>query len=129
MSEELEILYRPTGPHELKLVEESGFMRWPRRLPGQPIFYPVTNEKYATEIASQWNVKDSKVGFVTKFHVKKSFMARYEIQTVGASHHAEWWVPDSDIDEMNDNIVGLIEVIGEYREADALSINRVSFKP
>jgi len=114
-SEETAILYRPTGPEELKLVQESGYLRWPRRLPGQPIFYPVTNEQYATEIASQWNVKDSGVGYVTKFEVRRSFMDRYEVQTVGASHHSEWWVPDSELEELNDNIVGKIEVIGEYR--------------
>ena len=115
MTDELVTLYRPTGPNELKLVEESGFKRWPRRLPGQPIFYPVTNEQYAKEIATKWNIKDSKVGCVTKLHVKKSFMERYEIQTVGASHHTEWWIPDGELEELNDNIVGKIEVIGEYR--------------
>ncbi|ARU57741.1 hypothetical protein OLMES_3720 [Oleiphilus messinensis] len=43
-------------------------------------------------------------------------MDRYEVQTVGASYHTEWWVPDGDLEELNDNIVGLIEVIAEYRE-------------
>lgn len=119
MSEELVTLYRPTGPNELRLVEKSGYKRWPRRLPGQPIFYPVTNERYAVEIASKWNVKDSKIGFVTKFFVRKTFMDHYEIQTVGASYHTEWWVPDGELEQLNDNIVGLIEVIGEYREVHA----------
>jgi len=109
------ILYRPTGPNELALVRESGFTKWPPRLSGQPIFYPVTNERYAAEIASNWNVKDSGVGYVTRFAVDSDFMARYPIQTVGASHHTEWWVPAADLDELNSNIVGLIEVIGEFR--------------
>lgn len=109
-------MYRPTGPEELKLVEASGFKKWPPRLPEQPIFYPVTNEKYATEIATQWNVRDSKVGYVTRFQVKKAFMDRYQIEQVGASHHTEWWVPAEELDELNENIVGLIEVIGEYSE-------------
>lgn len=47
------ILYRPIGTKELELVQESGYTRFPPRLPEQPIFYPVLNEKYATEIASQ----------------------------------------------------------------------------
>jgi hypothetical protein len=107
-------LYRPTGPEELALVEKSGFKRWPPRLPEQPIFYPVTNEQYAIEIASKWNVKDSGSGFVTRFNVKKSFIQRYEIQKVGTTHHTEWWIPAEDLEELNDNIVGLIEVIREY---------------
>ena len=110
-------LYRPTGPKELELVKESGNKRWPPRLSGQPIFYPVTNEKYAKEITTRWNAPADGVGYVTKFEVKKEFMDRYEIQQVGASYHTEWWIPAEDLEELNDNIVGGIEVIGEYREA------------
>ncbi len=51
-------LYRPTGPNELELVKLSGNKRWPPRLPGQPIFYPVLNEEYATLITRNWNVRD-----------------------------------------------------------------------
>lgn len=108
-------MYRPTGPEELELVRQSGFRRWPPRLPEQPIFYPVTNEQYAIEIASRWNVKDSGVGYVTRFRVRKAFMDRYEVQKVGGAHHTEWWVPAEELEALNDNIIGLIEVIGEYR--------------
>ena len=107
-------LYRPTGPEELKLLEETGFTRWPPRLPEQPIFYPVTNVQYATEIAEKWNVKDSGAGYVTRFRVQKSFMDRYEIQTVGAAHHTEWWIPAADLEELNDSIVGKIEVLASF---------------
>jgi hypothetical protein len=116
MINETVTLYRPTGPNELALVEASGFTRWPPRLPEQPIFYPVTNEQYAKEIAEQWNVKDSGVGYVTRFKVTKAFMDRYKIQRVGAAHHTEWWIPAEELEALNDNIVGKIEVIGEYRK-------------
>lgn len=104
------MLYRPTGPNELKLVDEAGFRSWPPRLSGQPFYYPVANERYAEEIASRWNVKESGVGYVTRFLVRKAFMDRFEIQTVGSSYHTEWWIPDADLAELNDNIVGTIEV-------------------
>ena len=107
-------LYRPTGPAELALVESSGFRRWPPRLPEQPIFYPVTNERYASEIASKWNVKDSGTGFVTRFEVKQEFMDQVEVQTVGASHHQEWWIPAKQLEQLNANIVGRIEVIAKF---------------
>jgi len=110
------MLYRPVGPKELKLVEESGFKKWPPRLPWQPIFYPVTNEEYAKQIAAQWNIKDSGVGCVTRFEVKKSFMDRYEVQKVGGASHAEWWIPAEELEELNSNIVDLIAVIGEYHK-------------
>jgi hypothetical protein len=108
-------MYRPTGPVELDLVKASGFKRWPPRLPEQPIFYPVTNEKYAREIASKWNVRDNGAGFVTRFHVRKVFAARYETHLAGARHNTEWWVPAEDLEELNDNIIGEIEVIAEFR--------------
>ena len=111
---ETRTLYRPTGPEELELVEQSGFRAWPPRLPEQPVFYPVTNEKYAAEIAERWNVKDSKVGFVTKFEVRRAFMDRYTVEQVGAAHHTEWWVPAEDLEELNANIVGTIEVIRSF---------------
>lgn len=108
-------LFRPTGPEELDLVKNSGFKRWPPRLPGQPIFYPVTNERYAAEIAEKWNVPASGVGFVTRFEVRQAFMDRYEIKTVGAAYPTEWWVPAEDLEALNDNIVGEIEVVQEFR--------------
>jgi len=108
------ILYRPIGPKELELVKASGFKRWPPRLPEQPIFYPVTNEQYAIDIASDWNVKESGHGYVTRFHVREEFMDRFLIQRVGGSHHTEWWIPAEQLEELNDRILGLIEVIHEY---------------
>ncbi len=115
MIEETITVYRPTGPDELELVRQSGFKRWPPRLPEQPIFYPVTNEAYAREIAEKWNARDSGTGYVTRFEVKKSFMGRHEIHRVGDSNHCEWWIPAAELEELNDNIVGLIKVIGEYQ--------------
>lgn len=110
----LTTLYRPTGPEELELVRQSGFMKWPPRLPEQPIFYPVTNEQYAIEIARDWNVKASGSGFVTRFQVKTEFMSQYPVQQVGAAHHTEWWVPAEELEALNESIVGQIEVIAEF---------------
>jgi hypothetical protein len=115
IAEETVALYRPTGPKELALVEQSGFKRWPPRLPEQPIFYPVTNERYATEITTKWNVREKGVGYVIRFKVKKLFMDKYQVRQVGDCYHTEWWIPAKDLEELNNNLVGLIEVIGEYR--------------
>ena len=107
-------LFRPTGPQELALVALSGFRRWPPRLPDQPIFYPVTNEQYAVEIARDWNVPASGEGFVTRFEVRKDFMDRYPVQQVGGGHHTEWWVPAEELDALNDHIVGTIVVLTRF---------------
>lgn len=111
------ILYRPVGSKELALIAASGFRAFPPRLPEQPIFYPVLNEEYARQIARDWNVSASGAGYVTRFAVRAEFVARYPEQQVGASVHRELWIPAEDLAEMNQNIVGLIEVIAEYRKA------------
>lgn len=110
-------LYRPTGPAELALVRDSGYRRWPPRLEWQPIFYPVLNEAYAAQIARDWNASDPQTGYrgyVTRFRVRSSFLQRYEVHRVGARVHEEYWIPAADLDELNDNIVGGIEVAQEF---------------
>lgn len=108
-------LWRPTGPEELALVEAGGWREWPPRLPDQPIFYPVLNEGYATKIASDWNVKASGVGYATRFEVGKEFLDRYEVQQEGGRTILEYWIPAEELEEFNKHIVGLIEVVAEYR--------------
>jgi hypothetical protein len=122
MSTDLVTLYRPTGPEELELVRQSGYAAWPPRLPDQPIFYPVTNEGYAAQIARDWNVPASGFGCVTRFHVRREFMERFPIQQVGGSEHTEWWVPAEQLDELNANIVGPIEVLAEFGERPASTV-------
>lgn len=78
-------LYRPVGPKELALI------------------------------ARDWNVRDSGAGYVTRFAVRCEFVARYAVQTVGATVHQELWIPAEDLAGMNCNIVGVIEVIAEYK--------------
>lgn len=67
------ILFRPVGPKELDLIKDSGWRKFPPRLPEQPIFYPVLNEVYAVQIVRDWNVRYSGAGFVTKFAVNSKF--------------------------------------------------------
>jgi hypothetical protein len=108
-------LYRPVGPKELKLIVASGWREFPPRLSGQPIFYPVTNEAYATQIARDWNVKWDGAGFVTKFDVDAYYLSRYPVQKVGGEIHTEYWIPAEDLSEFNRNIVGQIVVAIEFR--------------
>lgn len=110
-------LFRPGGKNELALIEASGFTAFPPRLPEQPIFYPVLNEEYATQIARDWNAKynKDKVGYVTRFEVRKDFLDKYETKIVGGKIHEEYWIPAEELEEFNQNIVGKIEVIAEFR--------------
>ncbi len=55
------------------------------------------------------------VGYVTQFRVRADFVSRYEVKTVGAALHQEYWIPAGELPAFNEAIVGLIEVVAEYR--------------
>jgi hypothetical protein len=69
---------------------------------------------YATQIARDWNVRESGAGFVTRFKVDAMFAQHYPVQTVGSSIHQELWVPAQELPQFNAHLVGTIEVIGEF---------------
>ena len=88
---------------------------FPPRLSHQPIFYPVANPEYATQIARDWNTKDSSfAGYVTKFSVDDSHLGNYERHTVGSAIHVEYWIPAEDLPAFNASIQGTIGVESAY---------------
>jgi hypothetical protein len=108
-------LWRPVGPAELALIEQSGMLAFPPRLEGQPIFYPVLTEDYAVKIARDWNVPESGAGFVTRFKVRTSFLDAYPIEEAGGREHREYWIPAEELPAFNAAIVGTIEVTHRFR--------------
>jgi hypothetical protein len=118
MKNEATILFRPVGQKEFELVSDSGFKAFPPRLEGQPIFYPVLNEEYATFIARNWNTTDSAsgyVGYVLRFSVRTDYLARFEIRKVGSCSALEYWIPAEQLAQFNENIIGEIELISTHR--------------
>jgi hypothetical protein len=106
-------LFRPVGLRELALIWDSGMREFPPRLPHQPIFYPVANVEYATQIARDWNTKDEGSGFagyVTQFAVPTSYLERFTPHTVGSSSHVEYWIPAEQLPAFNASIQGAISV-------------------
>lgn len=107
-------LYRPVGEKEMILIIDSEYKSFPPRLEWQPIFYPVLDEAYASEIAEKWNTRDEAgnyLGFVTQFDVQEEVADQYPAQNVGARNHNELWVPSEELKIFNEAIVGNIEVI------------------
>ncbi|MGA3046394.1 MAG: hypothetical protein ABSD67_07200 [Terracidiphilus sp.] len=86
-------LYRPVGEKELDLIRASGWRLFASRLPEQPIFYPVLNEDYATQIARDWNTRDGGTGSVLRFDIETDYFAQFPVQTAGARVHREYWIP------------------------------------
>jgi hypothetical protein len=116
MKDEVETvtLWRPVGPAELRLIEESGMTAFPPRLPEQPIFYPVLTRDYAVKIARDWNVPASGAGFVTRFQVRRNYLDRYAPQEAGGREHREYWIPAEDLPTFNAAIIGPIEVVERF---------------
>lgn len=108
-------LFRPVGQAELNLIKQSGWQKFPPRLPGQPIFYPVLNEEYASQIARDWNAKHEGVGYVLEFYVKKYFLNNYQVHTVGSSKHQEYWIPAEDLEAFNQALKGKIYKIIKFQ--------------
>lgn len=107
-------LYRPVGEKEMILIIESNYKKFPPRLEWQPIFYPVLDEDYASEIAEKWNTRDefgNYLGFVTQFEVLEEIINKYPSQNVGARNHNELWVPSEELEAFNDAIIGDIKII------------------
>ena len=107
-------LYRPVGQAEYDLIAQTGFTAYLPRLPEQPIFYPVLNERYAREIAEKWNKRspDSQyTGYVTTFEIEEDYIAQFPVQTVGASYHQEFWIPAEELENFNRHIIGKIQIL------------------
>ncbi|WP_417939204.1 ADP-ribosylation/crystallin J1 [Flavobacterium sp. RS13.1] len=110
-------LYRPVGLKEMELIAELEYNAFPPRLDWQPIFYPVTNQQYADQIAFEWNTVDEFSGFigiVTAFDVNSSFLEKYEVQNVGDKNHNELWIPSEELIDFNANIVNGIEIVNVH---------------
>lgn len=110
-------LYRPVGQAEYDLIAAAGFRGFPPRLAHQPIFYPVTSEEYAVQIARDWNTKDEASGYkgyVTRFNVDASFLGKYQVRTVGDARHQEYWIPAEELDEFNAALIGPIVVVKDF---------------
>jgi hypothetical protein len=58
-------------------------------LPEQPIFHPVLDRDCAVAIARDLSVPASGAGYVTRFEVRRDFLAAYDVHVVGGREHSE----------------------------------------
>jgi hypothetical protein len=65
-------------------------------------------------MARDWNVRQSRAGYVTRFQVRRSFLDNYEIHQVGGQTILEYWIPAEDLDALNASLIGTIEVTAEF---------------
>ena len=112
-------LYRPVGQTELNLIISADYNSYPPRLPEQPIFYPVLNERYAREIAERWNKKfadSGYAGYVTTFEIDDDYISKFE-NYEGTNQQAQ-------------TVKGLLSTISrnnEDKENDDMKITELNF--
>jgi hypothetical protein len=66
-------------------------------------------------VDGDWNVPHSGAGYVTRFHLDADFAQRYPVRQVGGRTILELWVPAEELELFNAHLVGLIEVVHEFR--------------
>ena len=113
-------LFRPVGLAELAIIFDSEMRTFPPRLPEQPIFYPVLNHEYASQIAREWNAPAAPwfAGYVMEFEVEPEYTEKFPKKIVGASMHEELWVPAEELAEFNRHIIGHIRVTNAFFGSD-----------
>lgn len=108
---ELQTLYRPVGSNELAWIKKSGWTRFPTRLIKEPVFYPVIDDAFTPKESVQQRAA-TPIACIIRFHVIKDYLKKYAVQLVGADMHTELHVPSDALDDLNNNIIGLIEITG-----------------
>lgn len=109
-------LFRAVGEKEFRLIQQSGFKRFPARLPGQPVLHAVLNKAYASEIASKRKLQDKSSenrSYVLEFEVDDTYISWFEAETI-APGKQELSIPAEQIDEFNSHINGLISIVGVF---------------
>ncbi len=107
-------LFRPLNQAELDLILQLNWKAFPPRLADQPIFYPVLNEAYATQITKEWNVPAYGVGHVVQFSIPLDYFQTFKVQTVGAAIHQEIWVPAEELGKFNFHIIDSIKLVSSF---------------
>ena len=71
------------------------------------------SEAYAVKIARDWNAPRGG-GLVTRFAVRRDFIAGCAVQEAGGREHEEYWIPAEHLQAFNAAIVSEIEVVAEF---------------
>jgi hypothetical protein len=116
---ETTVLYRLISSGEMELIRSVNYGAFPPRLFWKQTFHPVSNEEYATQMARTWNLCDGKPVYLIRFQVRTDFLQPYEAQIDGEGHK-EYRIPSDgleELDELERNMVGNIEVLSEFHAA------------
>lgn len=108
-------LWRPIGPEELGLIQESGWREWPPRPADQPTFTAVLGRDDAHALAQQGSGPDPGTGWVTQCEVEAGFMSRYAVTQVGGRRIRGYRIPAVDLADLNANLVGRIQRVETVR--------------
>lgn len=108
------VLYKSLTPVQFAAVIRSGWRGFAVDSPEQKIFYPKLRLEYAEMIARMFNLAHYSAAYVVRFRLPLCFLQRYEIQSVAYEAHREYKIPVEDLEVMNQQILGRIEVVSAF---------------
>jgi hypothetical protein len=117
------LFYWPITKQELDAIAESGFMGFPSEGALVSAFNPMTDPKHAIEIAHTWIAQDEAgggVGYVVKFQLKNSYLGPF-LDELRSQPYGEFRVPVDRRVELNENILGRIEVVAKVVQGECVS--------
>lgn len=118
-------LFKSLSPAQLAAVVASDWRQFLQEAPQQTIFYPKMYVGYAEQIAKQWNAPQYSAGYVVGFTMPRTFMDRYETQTIAYEEHREYKIPVAELNVFNSHIQGRIRVVSAFAATDEHSEQRL----
>ena len=104
-------LYRSGGPKAPELLRQSGWTRFPPRLPEQPYF---SSRRLCPPGRARLERQGERRGLHDSFHVDAEYLSQFDAQWAGGPAHPEYWIPADRLEEFNRHIVGAIQVIAGF---------------
>lgn len=102
------VLCKPVAAQELDLIRKSGWREFPPDVPGR-IFY--LNEDRVKEITLYLDLKAAGLCAYARFKIDADYLESDPRRLAAGAVYDELLVPDSHLEEFNQQIVGLIEVV------------------
>ena len=111
------VLFSSVGRRELELIRQSGCRQFPPRPAHQPVLHPLLTEEHARRIARERHARDESsgfAGFVLRFSVKSTFLEQFAVEKGESCEALEYRIPAERLPELNENIVGVIQMLADY---------------
>ncbi|RDH45504.1 hypothetical protein [Zooshikella ganghwensis] len=113
-------LYRPIGPEQLAHLKQRDFAAFPGEEMQQKFFYPLLHESFARRLALEWYLPQFGAAHIVSFDINSHYLEQFEVKRIGGPEHTEYRIPVTQIDRLNKQLLGKIQLLSSY-QAGALN--------